>query len=142
MWELSCLIIMAPIIPGLPFGHFDFGSEFLLNVNFSEAFNFNGDFSFLPEVDFLATSSLGDEAFEYDNKSCNFSVKSKALLRLQDPRRCRQKKHAKNRTNYRASVMTFCWYIIIWLLDQFDIDPQAVLVRPIWQILLLVLHAS
>jgi hypothetical protein len=43
---------MAPIIPRLSFEHFDFGSEFQPNVNFGEVFNFGGDFSFLPEVNF------------------------------------------------------------------------------------------
>ncbi len=102
---------MAPIISGPPFGRFDFVSEFLPDMHFGEAFNFGGDFSFLPEVDFFAASSLGDEAFENDNTSCNFSVKSIVLLGSQDLKCRHQKKHAKNRTNYRASVMTFCWYI-------------------------------
>jgi hypothetical protein len=74
MWMLSSLITMAPIIPGPPFGHFNFVSEFLPDVHFGEAFNFGGNFSFLPEADCLAASSLHDEAFEYDNISCNFSI--------------------------------------------------------------------
>jgi hypothetical protein len=102
---------MAPIIPGPPFGHFDFGSEFLPDMHFGEAFNIGGDFSFLSEVYFLAASSLGDEAIDYDNMSCNFSVKSIVLLGSQDTKCRRQKKHAKNRTNYRGSVLTSCWYI-------------------------------
>jgi hypothetical protein len=73
---------MAPIIPGSLFGSFNFGSEFLPDMNFGEAFNFGGDFSFLAELDFLAASSSGDEAIEYDNMSCDFSVESFVLLGL------------------------------------------------------------
>jgi hypothetical protein len=48
-------------------GSFEFSSEFLPEeVDYSEAFNFGVDFSFLPEVDFLATSTPGDDEFEYD----------------------------------------------------------------------------
>ena len=65
-------------------------------------------------MDFLATSSPGDDEFEYDNVSCDVSFVSYVSL-LSDPKRRRQKKRkkrSKNRTNYRASVRTSCWYII------------------------------
>jgi hypothetical protein len=110
MWILFCLIIKPPIIPEPLFGGLDFGSEFLHNVDFGEAFNFGGDFSFLHEVDFLDASSLCDEAFGYDNMFCNFSGKSFILLRLQDPKCRHHKKPSKSkyRTNYRESVRTSC----------------------------------
>ncbi len=80
-------------------------------MHLGEAFNFGGDFSFLPEVDFLAATSSGDEAIEYDNMPCYFSVESIVSLGSKDMTHCHQKKHAKNRTNYRDSVLTSCWYI-------------------------------
>jgi len=43
---------MPLTIPESPFGSFDFSSEFLPEVNFSEVFDFGVDFSFLPQVDF------------------------------------------------------------------------------------------
>ena len=58
---------MPRTLPVPPLGSFDFSSEFLPEkVAYSEAFDFGVDFSFLPEVDFLATSTLGDDEFEYD----------------------------------------------------------------------------
>jgi hypothetical protein len=102
---------MPPIIPEYPFGGLDFGSEFLHDVDFGEAFKFGSEFSFLPEVDFLDTSSLGDEAFKYNNMSCNFSVKSFISLRSQYLKQRHQNKHSKNCINNRASVRTSCWYI-------------------------------
>jgi hypothetical protein len=109
--DVFCLITMPPIIPEPPFECLDFCSEFLHGVDFGETFNFGGDFSFLPEVDFLDASSLSDEAFEYDNMSYDLSVKSVVLLRSQDLKCHYWKKCAKNCTNYRASVRTSCWYI-------------------------------
>ena len=105
---------MPHTLPVPPLGSFEFSSEFLPEeVDYSEAFDFGVDFSFLPEVDFLATSSPGDDEFEYDNVSCDVSFVSYVSL-LSDPKRRRQKKRkkrSKNRTNYRASVRTSCWYI-------------------------------
>ena len=96
-------------VPPLDSTSFDFSSEFLLEeVDFNESFDFGVDFSFLPEVDFL-----GDDEFEYDNVSCDVSFVSYVSL-SSDPNRCRRKKRKKrsnNRTNYRASVRTSCWYI-------------------------------
>ena len=64
---------MPRTLPVPPLGSsFDFSSEFLPEeVDYSEAFDFGVDFSFLPEVDFLATSTPGDDEFEYDNVSCD-----------------------------------------------------------------------
>ena len=105
---------MPRTLPVPPLGSFEFSSEFLPEeVDYSEAFDFGVDFSFLPEVDFLATSTPGDDDFEYDNVSCDVSFVSYVSL-LSDPKRRRQKKRkkrSKNRTNYRASVRTSCWYI-------------------------------
>jgi len=58
---------MPLTLPVPPLGSFEFSSEF----HYSEAFDFGVDFSFLPEVDFLATSTPGDDEFEYDNVSCD-----------------------------------------------------------------------
>ena len=100
---------MPNTLPVPPLGSLDFSSEFLPEeVDYSEAFDFGVDFSFLPEVDFLATSTPGDNDFEYDNVSCDVSFVSYVSL-LSDPKRRRQKKRkkrSKNRTNYRASVQT------------------------------------
>jgi hypothetical protein len=105
---------MPRTLPVPPLGTFEFSSEFLPEeVDYSEAFDFGVDFSFLPEVDFLATSTPGDDEFEYDNVSCDVSFVSYVSF-SSDPKRRRQKKrkkHSKNRTNYRASVRTSCWYI-------------------------------
>ena len=65
---------MPRTLPVPPLGSFEFSSEFLPEeVDYSEAFDFGVDFSFLPEVDFLATefeydnvSTPGDDEFEYD----------------------------------------------------------------------------
>jgi hypothetical protein len=102
---------MPPTIPEPTFGGFNFGSEFLPAVDFGEAFNFSGDFSFLPEVFFLPASSLSNEAMEYDNVSWNFSVKSVVLLRSKDPKHCHQKQHFKNCTSHIVSMRICCWYI-------------------------------
>mgnify|MGYP006168696227 CR=1 FL=1 len=106
---------MPRTLPVPPLGSsFDFSSEFLPEeVDYSEAFDFGVDFSFLPEVDFFATSTPGDDEFEYDDVSCDVSFVSYVSL-SSDPKRCRRKKRkkrSKNRTNYRASVRTSCWYI-------------------------------
>jgi hypothetical protein len=102
---------MPPTIPEPLFGGFDFGSEFLQAVDFGGAFDFSAKFLFLPEVDFLDTSSLGDEAFEYDDVSCNFSVKSIISLRSQDQKCLHWKKRSKNCTSYREILRSSCWYI-------------------------------
>jgi hypothetical protein len=55
---------MPRTLPVPPLGSFDFSPEFLPEeVDSSEAFNFGVDFSFLPEVEFFATSTLGDDEF-------------------------------------------------------------------------------
>ena len=105
---------MPNTLPVPPLGSLDFSSEFLPEeVDYSEAFDFGVDFSFLPEVDFLATSTPSDDDFGYDNVSCDVSFVSYVSL-SSDPKHRRQKKRkkrSKNRTNYRASVRTSCWYI-------------------------------
>jgi hypothetical protein len=114
---------MPCTLPEPPLGSFDFSSEFLPEeVDYSEAFNFGVDFSFLPEVDFLATSTPGDDEFEYDNVSCDVSFVSYVSLSSDSKRCCRKKrkKRSKNRTNYRASVRTSCWYINYLALDMFE----------------------
>jgi hypothetical protein len=107
---------MPRTLPVHPLGSFKFSSEFLPEeVDYSEAFNFGVDFSFLPEVDFLATSTPGDDEFEYDNVSCDVSFAFVGYVSfLSDPKRhCqkKRKKRSKHCTNYRASVRTSCWYI-------------------------------
>jgi hypothetical protein len=102
---------MPHTLPVPPLGTFEFSSEFLPEeVDYSEAFDFGVDFSFLPEVDFLATSTPGDDAFEYDNVSCDVSFASYVSF-SSNPKRKKRMKRSKNRTNYRASVRTSCWYI-------------------------------
>jgi len=50
---------MPPTLTVPPLGRFEFSSEFLPEeVDYSEAFDFGVDFSFLPEVDFLAPPQL------------------------------------------------------------------------------------
>ena len=106
---------MPLTLPVPPLGSFKFSSEFLPDeVDYSEAFDFGVDFSFLPEVDFLATSTPGDDEFEYNNVSCDVSFVSYVSF-LSDPKCChcwkKRKKRSKNCTHYRASVRTSCWYI-------------------------------
>ena len=106
---------MPLTLPVPPLGSFEFSSEFLPEeVDYSEAFDFGVDFSFLPEVDFLATSTPGDDEFEYNNVSCDVSFVSYVSF-LSDPKCChcwkKRKKRSKNCTHYRASVRTSCWYI-------------------------------
>ena len=96
-----------------PLRSFEFSSGFLPEeVDDSEAFDFGIDFSFLPEVDFLATSTPGDDEFEYDNVSCDVSFVSYVSF-SSDPKCCRRwkkwKKRSKNCTHYRASVRTSFW---------------------------------
>ena len=60
--------------------------------------------------DFLATSTPGDDAFEYDNVSCDVSFASYVSF-SSNPKWKKRMKRSKNRTNYHASVRTSCWYI-------------------------------
>ena len=105
---------MPDTLPVPPLDSLAFSSEFLPEeVDYSEAFDFGVDFSFLPEVDFLATSTPSDDDFGYDNVSCDVSFVSYVSLSSNPKRRSqkKRKKRSKNRTNYRASVRTSCWYI-------------------------------
>jgi len=107
---------MPLTLPVPPLGRFEFSSKFQPEeVDYSEAFDFGVDFSFLPEVDFFATSTPGDDEFEYDDVSCDVSFVSYDDSFSSDIRRCRRrktrKKRSKNCTYYCASVRTSCWYI-------------------------------
>ena len=86
---------MPKTLPVPPLGSLAFSSEFLPEeVDYSEAFDFGVDFSFLPEVDFLATSTPSDDDFGYDNVSCDVSFVSYVSFSF-DPKRCHRKKRKK-----------------------------------------------
>ena len=114
---------MPRTLPVPPLGTFEFSSEFLPEeVDYSEAFDFGVDFSFLPEVDFLATSTLGDDEFEYDNVSCDVSFVSYVSF-SSDPKRRRQKKR-KKRSKIAPIIARVSGRpvgtLIIWPLDMFE----------------------
>ena len=107
-----CIFGMPPTNAVTPFKGFDFSSEFLPKMNFGADFSFGGD-SFLPEieVDFFKESSLlGDDLFAYDDVSISHSVESIVLFGSPKKKQQKRKVHSPNRTSYRASVRTLCWY--------------------------------
>ena len=94
---------------------FDFCSdEFFPEMDFGVEFSFGGD-SFLPEIEvdfFENTSFHGEDFLAYDDVSISHSVES--IVSIGSPgemgRKRKRKKRSPNRTSYRASVRTSCWY--------------------------------
>jgi hypothetical protein len=79
---------------------------------FGVEFSFGGD-SFLPkiEVDFFEnTSLLGEDLFAYDDVSISHLVESIVSIGSPGKKGQKRKKRSPNRTSYRASVRTSCWY--------------------------------
>ena len=99
-----------------PFEGFDFSSEFLLEMDFGADFCFGGDFSsFLSELEvnfFEESSLLGVDLFAYDDVSISHLVESIVLFGLPKKKQQKRKQCSPNRTSYRASVRTLCWYKI------------------------------
>jgi hypothetical protein len=83
-------------------------------MDFGADFSFGGDFSsFLPELEvdfFEETSLLGVDLFAHDNVSTSHSVESIVSFGSPKKKRQKQKQRSPNRTSYRASVRTPCWY--------------------------------
>ncbi len=103
---------LPPAGNGLTFEVFNFSSEFLHETDFGAAFSFEGD-SFLPEIEvnlFKNTSLLGEDLFAYDDVSISHLVDSIVLIGSPGKKGQKRKKRSPNRTSYRASVRTSCWY--------------------------------
>ncbi len=96
----------------MTFEVFDFSSEFLHEMDFGADFSFGGD-SFLPKIEvyfFKNTSLLGEDLFAYNDVSISHSVESIVLIGSPGKKGQKRKKRSLNRTSYRASVKTSCWY--------------------------------
>jgi hypothetical protein len=107
-----CIFVMPPTNAVTPFEGFDFSSEFLPEMDFGADFSFGGD-SFLPEIEvnfFEESSLLGDDLFAYDDVSISHSVESIVSIGSPEKKRRKRKQRSPNRTSYRASVRTSCWY--------------------------------
>jgi hypothetical protein len=62
-------------------------------------------------MDFFEESSLlGVDLFAYDDVSISHLVESIVSFGSPKKKRQRRKKRSSNRTSYRASVRTACWY--------------------------------
>jgi hypothetical protein len=99
--------------PETPFDGFDFSYDFLPEMDFGDDFCFGGDFSFLPELDvdfFEESSLLGVDLLAYNAVSISHLVESIVLFGWPKKKRQKQKQRSPNRTSYRASVRTSCWY--------------------------------
>jgi hypothetical protein len=96
----------------LTFKVFDFSSEFLHEMDFGADFSFGGD-SFLPKIEvnfFKNTSLLGEDLFAYNDVSISHLVESIVSIGSPEKKGQKRKKRSPNRTSYRASVRTSCWY--------------------------------
>jgi hypothetical protein len=98
-----------PLPPHLkdPLSLFDVLSGFQEDAEFATNFDFIGtefgaDFMFEDAFDF---DSIDSGAFEYNNISCEFSVKS--VWRQQQ---CNRRKHRKNCVFCKENVKKSCWY--------------------------------
>ena len=94
-WPPLLLFAVMPLPPHLedPLSLFDVLSGFQEDAEFATNFNFIGtdcgaDFTFKDAFDF---NSIDSGVFEYDNKSCEFSVES-----VWWQRQCNRRKHQKN----------------------------------------------